>query len=122
MPGLLCAARKLTPVASLRRAPLGPERPGITRGASQSGGTRFFPGFTSAGGNPRGLRPLWQWSRDRLPRAREGCTPDWDSPRLPHRDGQPEGVQGGSTKQGIKPCLHPLRAVRAGGRLVAPLW
>jgi len=42
--------------------------------------------------------------------------------RLLHKDGQQEGVKGGYTKQGIKPCLHPLLAVLAEVRLVAQLW
>jgi hypothetical protein len=45
-----------------------------------------------------------------------------DSTRLLHQDGQPEGVAGGYTKQGIKPGLHPLLAVFAEVRLVAQLW
>ena len=47
---------------------------------------------------------------------------DLDSTRLLPKDGQQEGVQGGDTKQGIKPCLHPLVAVLAEVRLVAQLW
>ena len=39
-----------------------------------------------------------------------------------HKDGEQEGVAGGYTKQGIKPCLHPLVAVLAEVRLVAQLW
>ena len=61
MHGLLCAARKLTHVSSLRRDPLVPELLGITRVASQSVWTRFFQGFTAAGDNLRCVRPLWQW-------------------------------------------------------------
>lgn len=45
-----------------------------------------------------------------------------DSTRLLHKDGQQEGVRGGHTKQGVKPCLHPLLATLAEVRLVAQLW
>lgn len=122
MHGLLCDARKLTHVAYLRRDPLVPELPGITRVASQPVWTRFFQGFTSAGDNLRCFRPLWHWGLDRLPSAKEGYTLDLDSTRLLHKDGQQEGVAGGYTQQGIKPCLHPLLAVLAEVRLVAQLW
>jgi hypothetical protein len=122
MHGLLCDARKLTHVAYLRRDPLAPELLGVTRIASQSVLTRFFQGFTSAGDNLRCFRPLWQWGLDRLPSHKEGYTLDLDSTRLLHKDGQQEGVAGGYTKQGIKPCLHPLLAVLAEARLVAQLW
>ena len=122
MHGLLCDARKLTHVAHLRRDPLAPELLGIKRIASQSVLTRFFQGFTSSGDNLRCFRPLWNWCLDRLPSAREGYTLDLDSTRLLHKDGHQEGVKGGYTKQGIKPCLHPLLAVIAEVRLVAQLW
>jgi hypothetical protein len=122
MHGLLCDARKLTHVSYLRRDPLAPELLGITRVASQSVLTRFFQGFTSAGDNLRCFRPLWHWCLDRLPSRQEGYTLDLDSTRLLHKDGQQEGVAGGYTKQGIKPCLHPLLAVLAEVRLVAQLW
>ena len=42
-----------------------------------------------------------------------------DSPL--HKDGQNEGVAGGDTKSGIKPCLHSLLAVLAEVRVVARL-
>ncbi len=122
MHGLLCDARKLTHVSYLRRDPLVPELLGITRVASQSVLTRFFQGFTSAGDNLRCFRPLWHWGMDRLPSQREGYTLDLDSTRLLHKDGEQEGVKSGYTKQGIKPCLHPLLAVLAEVRLVAQLW
>ena len=122
MHGLLCDARKLTHIAYLRRDPLVPELLGITRVASQSVLTRFFQGFTSAGDNLRTFRPLWHWCLDRLPSHKEGYTLDLDSTRLLHKDGRQEGVAGGYTKQGIKPCLHPLLAVLAEVRLVAQLW
>jgi len=122
MHGLLCDARKLTHVAYLRRDPLAPELLGVKRVASQSVLTRFFQGFASAGDNLRCFRPLWQWCLHRLPSRQEGYTLDLDSTRLLHKDGQQEGVKGGYTKQGIKPCLHPLLAVLAEVRLVAQLW
>ena len=59
---------------------------------------------------------------DRLPSRKEGYTLDLDSTRLLHEDGHQEGVAVGYTKQGIKPCLHPLLAVLAEVRLVAQLW
>lgn len=122
MHGLLCDARKLTHVAYLRRDPLVPELLGIERVASQSALSRFFAAFDSAGGNLRCFRPLWHWGLDRLPSRKEGYTLDLDSTRLLHKDGHQEGVAGGYTKQGIKPCLHPLLAVLAEVRLVAQLW
>ena len=115
-------AQSYTHVAYLRRDPLAPELLGITRVASQSVLTRFFQGFGSAGENLRTFRPLWHWCLDRLPSQKEGYTLDLDSTRLLHKDGQQEGVKGGYTKQGIKPCLHPLVAVLAEVRLVAQLW
>jgi hypothetical protein len=122
MHGLLCDARKLTQVAYLRRDPLAPELLGIKRVASQSVLSRFFQGFASAGQNLRCFRRLWHWGLYRLPSAQNGYTLDLDSTRLLHKDGGQEGVRGGYTKQGIKPCLHPLLAVIAEARLVAQLW
>src|ERR1035441_4368566 len=122
MHGLLCDARKLTHVSYLRRDPLVPELLGITRVASQSVLTRFFQGFTSAGDNLRCFRPLWHWGLNRLPSAREGYTLDLDSTRLLHEDGHQEGVAVGYTRQGLKPCLHPLLAVLAEVRLVGQFW
>lgn len=69
--GLWCDARKLTHVCYLRRDPLVPELPGLTRVASQSVRTRFFQGFTSAGANLRCFRPLWHGGLDRLPSQKE---------------------------------------------------
>ena len=120
--GLLCDARKLTHVSYLRRDPVVPNLLGIKRVASQSALTRFFQGFTSAGDNLRCFRPLWHWCLDRLPSHKEGYTLDLDSTRLLRKDGQQEGVQGGYTKQGVKPCLHPLLATLAEARLVGQLW
>lgn len=122
MHGLLCDARKLTHVAYLRRDPLVPELIGIKRIASQSVRSRFFQGFHSAAANLRCFRPLWHWGLNRLPGAREGYTLDLDSTRLLHEDGHQEGVAVGYTRQGLKPCLHPLLAVLAEVRLVAQLW
>jgi len=122
MQGLLCEARKLTHVSYLRRDPLVPDLLGIRRVASQSVLSRFFAGFASAGTNLRCFRPLWQWGLDRLPSRKDGYTLDLDSTRLLHEDGHQEGVAVGYTKQGLKPCLHPLLAVLAEVRLVAQLW
>jgi hypothetical protein len=122
MHGLLCDARKLTHVAYWRRDPLVPELLGIKRVASQSALSRFFQGFDSAGTNLRCFRPLWQSCVNRLPSRKEGYTLDLDSTRLLHEDCHQEGVVGGYTKQGLKPCLHPLLAVVAEVRLVAQLW
>jgi hypothetical protein len=120
--GLLCDARKLTHVAYLRRDPLVPELLGIRRVASQSSLSRFFAGFTSAGENLRCFRGLWQWGMKRLPSRQEGYTLDLDSTRLLHEDGHQQGVATGYTRQGLKPCLHPLLAVLAEARWVAQLW
>ena len=122
MHGLLCDARKLTHVAYLRRDPVVPELIGVRRVASQSVLSRFFQGFSSAGTNLRCFRPLWHWCLDRLPSAQEGYTLDLDSTRLLHEDGHQEGVAVGYTRQGLKPCLHPLLAVIAEVRVVAQLW
>lgn len=122
MHGLLCEARKLTHVAYLRRDPLAPELVGIKRIASQSVRSRFFQGFDSAAANLRCFRPLWHWGWNRLPSAKAGYTLDLDSTRLLHEDGHQEGVAVGYTRQGLKPCLHPLLAVLAEVRLVAQLW
>ena len=120
--GLLCDARKLTHVAYLRRDPVVPELIGVRRVASQSALSRFFQDFASAGANLRCFRRLWHWGLDRLPSAKEGYTLDLDSTRLLHEDGHQEGVAVGYTRQGLKPCLHPLLAVIAEVRLVAQLW
>ena len=120
--GLLCEARKLTHVAYFRRDPLVPELLGIPRVASQSALSRFFAGFDSAGANLRCFRPLWQWCLAGLPSRRDGYTLDLDSLRLLHKDGHQEGVRVGYTRQGLKPCLHPLLAVLAEARLVVQLW
>lgn len=58
----------------------------------------------------------------RLPSRKEGYTLNLDSTRLLHADGHQQGVAVGHTKQGIKPCLHPLLAVVAEVRLVAQFW
>lgn len=120
--GLLCEARKLTHVAYLRRDAVVPELIGVRRVASQSALSRFFQGFDSAGTNLRCFRRLWHGCLDRLPSAPEGYTLDLDSTRLLHEDGHQEGVAVGYTRQGLKPCLHPLLAVIAEVRLVAQLW
>ncbi len=114
MHGLLGEARKLTHVAYFRRDPLVPELLGIRRVPSQSTLSRFFAGFGSAGANLSCFRPLWRWAMQRLPSRKEGYALDLDSTRLLHEDGHQEGVKTGYTRTGLKPCLHPLLAVRGG--------
>jgi hypothetical protein len=120
--GLLCGAKKLTPVAYLRRDPMVPERLGIKRVPSQSVLTRFFQGFPSAGRNLPCFRQLFGWCLDRLPSRRGGYALDLDSTRLLHEDGHQEGVAAGDTRVGTKPCLHPLLAILSEVRLVAGFW
>ena len=105
--GLLCEARKLTHVAYFRRDPLVPELLGIRRVASQSGLSRFFAGFASAGANLRCFRPLWRWCLERLPSRREGYTLDLDSTRLLHEDGHQEGVHTGYTRRASNRACIP---------------
>lgn len=119
---LLCEARRLTHVAYFRRDALVPEMLGIRRVASQSVLSRFFAGFSSAGRNLACFRPLWRWCVQRLPSCPAGYTLDLDSTRLLHEDGHQQGVRPGYTRQGIKPCLHPLLAVLAEVRVVAQMW
>jgi hypothetical protein len=120
--GLLCGARKLTQVAYLRRDPMVPEMVGIKRVPSQSVLTRFFQGFSSAGGNLSCFRRLFGWCLDRLPSRPGGYALDLDSTRLLHEDGHQDGVEAGYTRVGTKPCLHPLLAVLSEVRLVASFW
>jgi hypothetical protein len=120
--GIFCEARKLTHVAYLRCDPLVPDLLGIQRVASQSTLSRFFAAFGGVAANARCFRVLWNWTMKRLPSRREGYTLDLDSTKLLHEDGHQEGVESGFTRQGIKPCLHPLLAVLAEARLVASFW
>jgi len=120
--GLLCGAKKLTHVAYLRRDPMVPEMVGIKRVPSQSVLSRFFQGFSSAGGNLRCFRRLFGWCMERLPSRAGGYALDLDSTRLLHEDGHQEGVKVGYTRVGTKPCLHPLLAVLSEVRLVASFW
>ena len=120
--GILCEARKLTHVAYLRRDPLVPDLLGIQRVASQSTLSRFFAAFGGVAANARCFRVLWNWTMKCLPSRREGYTLDLDSTKLLHEDGHQEGVKSGFTRQGIKPCLHPLLAVLAEARMVASFW
>ena len=122
MHGLLCDAAKLTHVAYLRRDPLVPEVLGITRVPSRAALARFFQGFMAAGVNLRCFRPLWRWGLDRAAQPLGRLNAGSGSTRLLHKDGQQEGVAGGYTKQGLKPCLHPAAGVIAEVRLVAQLW
>ena len=120
--GLLCGAQKLTQVAYLRRDPVVPEIMGIKRIASQSVLSRFFGGFDMAGKNQRCFGPLWEWCLAKLKPRTGGYSLDFDSTRLLHEDGPQEGVVTGSTRLGIKPCLHPLLAVLEEAKLVAGFW
>lgn len=120
--GLLCGAKKLTHVAYLQRDPMGPEMVGIKRVPSQSVLSRFFQGFSSAGGNLRCFRRLFGWCLQRLPSRPGGYALDLDSTRLLHEDGHQQGVKAGYTRLGTKPCLHPLLAVLSEARLVASFW
>lgn len=120
--GLLCGAKKLTQVAYLRRDPMVPEMVGIKRVPSQSVLSRFFQGFSSAGRNLHCFRPLFGWGMERLPSRKDGYALDLDSTRLLHEDGHQEGVAAGYTRQGTKPCLHPLLAVLSEVRMVAGFW
>ena len=99
-----------------------PEMVGIKRVPSQSVLTRFFQGFSSAGGNLRCFRRLFGWCLERLPSRRGGYALDLDSTRLLHEDGHQEGVEVGYTRVGTKPCLHPLLAVLSEVRLVVSFW
>lgn len=120
--GILCGAQRVTHCAYLRRDPVAPEILGVKRLASQSVLSRFFGGFTSAGGNLSCFRPLWRWCMEQLPSRREGYSLDLDSTRLLHEDGRQEGVKAGYTRMGIKPCLHPLLAVLCEVKMVANFW
>lgn len=120
--GLLCGAQKLTQVAYLRRDPVVPEIMGIRRISSQSTLSRFFAAFDTAGKNPRCFGPIWEWCIAKLKARKGGYSLDFDSTRLLHEDGHQEGVVTGYTRVGIKPCLHPLRAVLEEAKLVAGFW
>ena len=120
--GILCEARKLTHVAYLRRDPLMPQLLGVRRIPSQSTLSRFFNSFGGLAANATCFRALWNSTMKRLPSRREGYTLDLDSTKLLHEDGNQEGVKSGFTRQGIKPCLHPLLGILAEVRMVASFW
>jgi hypothetical protein len=120
--GILCEARKLTHVAYLRRNPLMPELLGVRRVPSQSTLSRFFHAFGGVATNAKCFRMLWNWTMKRLPSRREGYTLDLDSTKLLQEDGNQEGVQSGFTRQGSKPCLHPLLGILAEARIAASFW
>ena len=120
--GILCEARKLTHVAYLRRDPLMPELLGVRRVPSQSTLSRFFQAFGGVAANATCFRVLWNWTMKRLPSRWDGYTLDLDSTKLLHEDGNQEGVKSGFTRQGIKPCLHPLLGILSEVRMVASFW
>ena len=120
--GILCEARKLTHAACLRRDPLMPEWLGVRRVPSPSPLSRFFHAFGGVAANATCFRVLWHGTMKRLPSRRGGYTLDWDSTKLLHEDGNQEGVKSGLTRQGIKPCLHPLLGILSEVRMEASFW
>jgi hypothetical protein len=120
--GILAGADKLTRIAHLRGDPLLPEVMEVKRLPSQSTLSRFLAGFDGAAKNLRTFRALWRFGMNRLASLRGGYTLDLDSTALLHEDGQQEGVKVGYTRQGLKPCLHPLLAVLEEAKLVVQFW
>jgi len=98
-----------------------PEVMQIKRVPSQSTLSRFLGAFTQ-GSNQRCFGQFYRWTLEQLSRRSEGYTLDLDTTGLIHEDGHQEGVRAGYTKQGIKPCLHPILAVLAEAKVVAGFW
>jgi len=119
--GVIAGADKLTRVAHLRSDPLLPEVLQVKRVPSQSTLSRFFGEF-SQGSNQRCFGRFYRWTLEQLNSRPEGYTLDVDTTGLIHEDGHQEGVQAGYTKQGVKPCLHPILAVLAEAKVVAGFW
>ena len=119
--GVIAGADKLTRVAHLRSDPLLPEVLQVKRVPSQSTLSRFFGEF-SQGSNQRCFGRFYRWTLEQLHSRPEGYTLDVDTTGLIHEDGHQEGVQAGYTKQGVKPCLHPILAVLAEAKVVAGFW
>lgn len=119
--GVIAGADKLTRVAHLRGDPLLPEVLQIKRVPSQSTLSRFLAGFSQAA-NQRCFGQFYQWTLEQLSTRPEGYTLDVDTTGLIHEDGHQQGVKAGYTKQGVKPCLHPILAVLAEAKVVANFW
>ena len=118
--GILTGADKLSRIAYLRQDPAVAEVLGIEAVPSQSTLSRFLAGFGA--GSSQGLTDLHRWAVRRLPSEREGYTLDLDSWSLLHKDGAQEGVACGYTREGLRPCHHPLVAALAEAPLVANFW
>jgi hypothetical protein len=119
--GVIAGADKLTRVAHLRSDPLLPEILQVKRVPSQSTLSRFFAAF-SQGANQSCFGQFYRWSLEQLSSRPEGYTLDLDTTGLIHEDGHQEGVKAGYTKQGIKPCLHPILGVLAEAKVVVNFW
>jgi len=119
--GVIAGADKLTRVAHLRSDPLLPEVLQVKRVPSQSTLSRFFGEF-SQGSNQRCFGRFYRWTLEQLHSRPEGYTLNVDTTGLIHEDGHQEGVRAGYTKQGVKPCLHPILAVLAEAKVVAGFW
>src|SRR5262245_21059802 len=119
--GVIAGADKLTRIAHLRADPVLPEVLQATRIASQSTLTRFFKQF-SQGRNQACFGQFYRWVLEQLSSRREGYTLDLDTTGLIHEDGHQQGVKAGYTKQGIKPCLHPILGVLAEAKVVVNFW
>lgn len=119
--GVVAGANKLTRVAHLRADPLLPEVLQIKRVASQSTLSRFFNQFRQAA-NQSCFGQFYLWTLEQLSSRKEGYTLDLDTTGLIHEDGHQQGVKAGYTKQGIKPCLHPILGVLAEAKVVVNFW
>ncbi len=118
--GIISGADKLSRVAYLRQDPAIAEVLGIEAVPSQSTLSRFLARFRAP--TSEGLTALYRWALRRLPTQRAGYTLDLDSWALLHRDGEQEGVASGYTREGLRPCHHPLVAALAEVPLVANFW
>ena len=119
--GVIAGADKLTRVAHLRSDPLLPEVLQVKRVPSQSTLSRFFGEF-SQGSNQRCFGRFYRWTLEQLNSRPEGYTLNVDTTGLIHEDRHQEGVRASYTKQGVKPCLHPILAVLAEAKVVAGFW
>jgi hypothetical protein len=108
-------------VAHLRSDPLLPEILQVKRVPSQSTLSRFFGVFTQAA-NQSCFGQFYRWTLEQLSSRPEGYTLDLDTTGLIHEDGHQEGVKAGYTKQGVKPCLHPILGVLAEAKVVVNFW